>query len=196
MTNQKNTIYDAVNLALKSISKSIKDNKVYNDISSIIKRIERDELYKCGKGEYNWSLPHKEKMWHITTYFKGKEPEDRYNPAVIEFKQGKPYPVEVCGLIYIPFKIISLFCKTDAAVNNIIPHITFLYRDYPPKMSNDVLNALFANEGVLEKNFKTNFQNKSCVNYVEIYLGDFADNCYIYNYSPNLKLKGELQSFE
>jgi hypothetical protein len=194
--NQKKAVYDAVNMALKSISKGIKNGDISTEISNIMKWVERDELYKCGKGEHDWSLPHKDKMWHITTYFKGNDVEDRTNPAVLEFKQGKGFAVEICGLVYIPFKIITLFCKTDAAVNNAIPHITFIYRDYPPKTSNDVLTALFANEGVLEKRFKTNFENKSGVDFVEIYLNDFADECYVYKYSPNVKVKGELNAFE
>jgi hypothetical protein len=196
INNSKKLIYDTVNTALKAIAKNIKNDKVYNDISNIIKWIEKDELYKCAKGEYDWSLPHKEKVWHITTYFKGNSGEDKTNPAVIEFKQGKPCSIEISGLVYIPNKIITLFCKTDAAVNNFIPHITFLHNEYPPKASNDVLTALFAKEGVLEEKYKSNFNNKAGIDITEVYLGDYADECYVYKYSPNVKVRGEMNAFE
>lgn len=132
-------------------------------INEFIPYKSNNDLSELINYESKYKLP---KDFHVTTYFGGKT-KDKNNQAIIEFELNKKVDVNILGYVLVKDRIFFSIIRTEAFVNNPVPHITTLLGSYLPKNSNDVGEALFIH-GDLKEDYtylfnKIDFQEKKSI---------------------------------
>lgn len=190
-------------MALEGLS-YIKNN--FNNISSTTDKLIEylsEEKYKMISTELNFTFPHQNQIdhWHMTLFFKKKGiyydnlAEDQ-KKIIQEFEKDKYIKTKIISLVYIPDKILTLFCQPECSVNNKFPHITLLVKNEKPFLSNILLQELFENEEYLKQEYEnhnkdSNEEEKknSLINPVKYFkLNTFDINnqdCYYYKFEQN-----------
>jgi len=182
-----------------------------SNTKELIDLIANDQINKIEQ-ELEFKFPHQNKSdhWHLTVFFKSKqrtELSEEAKKALIGFEKNKIISVKILTFIYIPNKILTLFCKPDCSIQNKYAHVTLLVKNVNPYFSNVVLDTLFENEIYYKKEYEeiTNNlinQNKNSdvnSNYVKHCvldndLGFNGEDCYLYFFDKDkITLDGKMR---
>jgi len=146
--------------ALKNIDENLdlKEN-TRTQTKELIDLIENNKLNEI-ETELGYKFPHKNKSdhWHLTTFFKQKKRtaellSEQENKTLTEFEKNKIIPVKVLSFIYIPNKILILFCMPECSYQNKYAHITLLVKNVNPYFSNVVLENVYDNQDYFKKDY-------------------------------------------
>lgn len=156
--------------------------------------------------EKNWKVPdHKgidKEAWHVTTLFKGGSDVSKIKneKSYLEFERDKIVPVDIMGCVYVPEKIMTLVCKTEAQVQNDIPHITALHTsNVKPVFSNTVLSSIFGPKKEHEEYYKTVLltdNGESGVIQISAKFDGYFRDIYIFKFEKPITVDSVMRDFE
>jgi hypothetical protein len=141
-----------------------------------------------------WKWP--EGSWHITTAFVGSE-KNPSQEAFKTFEENVNFPFRLKHVVYVPGKLIVGIVYLDDKLikcENKFPHITLATKNAPPKMSNDVLEALFG--GVFYQRYKEGLKfGSDKISTLNINLGAETCNAFLFELPAEIYFDGETKAF-
>jgi len=175
------------------------------EIKSLIKNVQKMDNNDL---ENNWKFPHKihNNVWHTTLLYNKhySNEEMKKQKEFQNFFLGKNCKSVLKGILYVPFKIITLLIINEKDVYSVnkYPHITGLFNEYAPKKSNEVIMSIMKNKEI-EENYNKyfNLENNDKIDQdfykeVEIDLEDDHLKVYCGFFCKNIILDGTMFSFE
>ena len=133
---------------------------VIKGLQYLVKVYPQDELLTEELGELEQGASAQLQMIndiHITTLFIGKDQKKTQTDYFKTFSPGFKMDLQICGMVIVPGKIATGICYPDQSVikiENKFPHVTLMKGQWAPKVSNEMLEAIFGGGGPLEKNYR------------------------------------------
>ena len=80
----------------------------------------------------------------MTTYFVGKDEDKTTHELYQNHENGIEVPIKLLAFVLVPNKIVTGICFPDYQVSNRCPHVTLMFNEWKPVMSNNLLeNACY-----------------------------------------------------
>jgi len=134
--------------------------------------------------------------FHITTLYIGNNFKKKETEYFKSFRENVVIDLDIVGFVIVPNKVVAAICYPDQSIikiDNRFPHITLMKGQWPPKSSNDVMEALFGRSGPLSQKYnKKEFETDKEFTYkapIKVFKG--SGIAFVVKTGPNLRLKLE-----
>jgi len=133
-------------------------------------------------------------MSYVTTLFIGGNKNATQSEFYTSFVEGINMNLEIVALAIVPGKIVTGICYPDQStikISNKFPHVTLMKGSWPPKYSNDLLEALCDKGCPLEAEWEKNgfaTMSNEFVFKTEVKVGKEKVAAYVVKPLPNLVL--------
>ena len=146
-----------------------------------------------------------QRFFHITTLFLGRKNSPNYGNLVNTYfslrnkiENSSEIQFKFLGFVMITKKIFTCLVATEEKCQNKIPHITiYSSKEYSPKDSNVILNELFGENKVLEKEYEdiVNSKTTEFIDKIQTKIKEKDEIIYVYLFNNDSNFSGVLKEF-